>query len=481
MANSFEVVVIGGGPGGYVAAIRAAQLGFSVACIEKYINKDGDAALGGTCLNVGCIPSKALLDSSHKYIDAKESFKVHGISAKELSIDISAMLARKDGIVKNLTKGVASLFKANGVSWLKGTGKLLAGKQVEFVPAEGGDTEIMAAENVILASGSVPVEIVSAPLKEGLVVDSTGALDFTSVPKRLGIIGAGIIGLELGSVWRRLGAEVTILEAQEVFLPMVDQLVAKDAIKQYKKQGLDVKLGARVTGSEAEGNEVTIAYSDHSGDQQLVVDKLIVAVGRRPVTENLLAGDCGVNLDERGLIFVNSYCRTDVPGVYAIGDIVRGPALAHKAMEEAVMVIERIAEQPVQLNYDAIPSVVYTHPEIAWVGQTEEQVKASGEAYKVGTFPFAASGRAMAANESVGLVKFIAHEETDRVLGVHIVGAQASELIQQAVIGMEFGASVEDFQLMVFAHPSLSEVVHEAALDVDGKAIHIAKRKRKKK
>jgi len=481
MTKSFEVVVIGGGPGGYVAAIRAAQMGFSVACIEKHTNKKGDAALGGTCLNVGCIPSKALLDSSHKYIEAKESFSVHGINAKELSIDIAAMQARKDGIVNNLTKGVASLFKANGVSWFKGTGKLLAGKHVEFVPSDGTDTETLNADNVILASGSVPVEIASAPLHTDLVVDSTGALDFTEVPKRLGIIGAGIIGLELGSVWRRLGAEVTILEAQETFLPMVDLFVAKDALKQYKKQGLAVKLGARVTGSEVNGSEVTVSYCDAAGDQQLVVDKLIVAVGRRPVTENLLAGDSGVNLDERGLISVNSYCRTDVPGVYAIGDIVRGPALAHKAMEEAVMAVERIAEQPVQLNYDAIPSVVYTHPEISWVGQTEEQVKASGEPYKVGTFPFAASGRAMAANETAGLVKFIAHEETDRILGVHIVGAQASELIQQAVIGMEFGASVEDFQLMVFAHPSLSEVVHEAALDVDGKAVHIAKRKRKKK
>lgn len=481
MAKSFEVVVIGGGPGGYVAAIRAAQLGFSVACIEKNINKEGEAALGGTCLNVGCIPSKALLDSSHKYIEAKESFKLHGINAKDLSIDIEAMHDRKDGIVKNLTKGVASLFKANGVTWLKGAGKLMAAKQVEFAPAEGGETEIISADNVILASGSVPIEIASAPLIDDLVVDSTGALEFRTVPERLGVIGAGIIGLELGSVWRRLGAEVTILEAQETFLPMVDQVVAKDALKQYKKQGLDVKLSARVNGTEVSGNEVTVAYSDAKGDQQLVVDKLIVAVGRRPVTENLITGDSGVNLDERGFIFVNSYCRTDVPGVYAIGDIVRGPALAHKAMEEAVMVVERIAEQPAQLNYDAIPSVVYTHPEISWVGQTEEQVKASGEPYKVGAFPFAASGRAMAANESAGLVKFIAHEESDRILGVHIVGSQASELIQQAVIGMEFGASVEDFQLMVFSHPSLSEVVHEAALDVDGKAVHIAKRKRKKK
>lgn len=480
MSKSFQVVVIGGGPGGYVAAIRAAQLGFSVACIEKRINKQGQPALGGTCLNVGCIPSKALLDSSHKYHEAKESFSSHGINVADVSIDISAMQKRKDTIVKNLINGVASLFKANGVTWLQGSGKLLANKQVEFTNAEG-KAEIIEAENVILAAGSVPIDIASAPLHAEQVVDSTGALEFQQAPKRLGIIGAGIIGLELGSVWARLGSEVTILEAQDVFLPMVDQFVAKEALKQLTKQGLNIKLGARVTGTEASEKEVTVAYSDENGEQKLAVDKLIVAVGRRPVTENLLAGDSGVNLDERSFIFVNSRCQTDVPGVYAIGDIVRGPALAHKAMEEGVMVAERIAGHPVQLNYDAIPSVIYTHPEIAWVGQTEEQVKAGGEPYKSGTFPFAASGRAMAANETGGFVKVIADEKTDRILGMHIIGPQASELVQQGVIAMEFGSSLEDIQLMVFGHPSLSEVVHEAALDADGRAIHVAKRKRKKK
>jgi len=479
MTKQYDVVVIGGGPGGYVAAIKAAQLGKSVACIEVRTHR-GKPALGGTCLNVGCIPSKALLESSFKLHEAQEGLAVHGVNVSDVNFDVSAMMKRKDIIVKNLTSGVQSLFKANGIDWLQGFGKLLAGKKVEFTPSKG-EPEIIQAENIILAAGSSPVEIKAAPLDNEHIVDSTGALEFTEVPKRLGIIGAGVIGLELGSVWRRLGAEVVVLEAMDDFLPLVDQHVAKEALKQYKKQGIDIKLSAKVSGAEVVNGEVKVDYQLNDEARSLSVDKLIVAVGRRPQTENLLAGDCGVNLDERSFIFVNNACETDVPGVYAVGDVVRGPALAHKAMEEGVMVAEKIAGKSVQINYDVIPGVVYTHPEIAGVGKTEEQVKASGEPYKTGTFPFAANGRAMAANDTVGMVKIIAHEETDRILGMHIIGPQASELIQQGGIAMEFASSAEDLQLMVFGHPSLSESVHEAALDVDGHAIHIAKRSRKKK
>ncbi len=478
MSDSYDVVVIGGGPGGYVAAIRAAQLGMKVACIEERLHQ-GKPALGGTCLNVGCIPSKALLDSAQKFHEAKASFSDHGIIASDLKMDVAAMQKRKDTIVKNLTAGVSSLLKANGVTWLQGHGKLLAGKQVEFTPAEG-EAKVLDASNVILATGSAPIDIPVAPINGVTVVDSTGALAFDEAPKKLGIIGAGIIGLELGSVWNRLGSEVVILEALEEFLPMVDRQIAKEGYKQLNKQGLDIKLGSRVTGSEVKGKKVTVNYQDDSGEQSLSVDKLIVAVGRRPYTQDLLSADSGVTLDERSFIFVNGTCQTAVPGIYAIGDIVRGPALAHKAMEEGAMVAEIIAEHKSEMNYDAIPSVVYTHPEIAWVGQTEEQVKASGEGYKTGVFPFAACGRAMAANDTTGMVKIVADEKTDRILGMHVIGLQASELIQQGVIAMEFGSSVEDLQLMVFGHPSLSEAVHEAALDVDGRAIHVAKRKRKK-
>ncbi len=479
MAKSFDVVVIGGGPGGYAAAIKAAHLGMNVACIDMYINKDGKPALGGTCANVGCIPSKALLDSSWKYHEAKHDFAVHGIEVGSVSMNAANMIKRKDDIVKKQTDGVAMLFKANGVTWLQGRGKLLAGKQVEFT-AHDGATEVLQANNVILASGSAPIKLPMAPLVDGIVVDNAGALEFTEAPKRLGVIGAGIIGLELGSVWNRLGSQVVVLEAMDTFLPMVDRQVGKELLKNLQKQGLDIRLSARVTGTAVANNEVTIDFTDANGEQKIVVDKLIVAVGRRPYTADLFTTDSGVNLDERGFIFVKDNCATDVPGVYAIGDIVRGPALAHKATEEGVMVAEIIGGHHAAVNYDCIPSVVYTHPEVAWVGKTEEQAKTAGDEFKVGTFAFAANGRAVAANETTGFVKVIADEKTDRVLGVHIVGPQASEIIMQAVIALEFGASTEDLQMMVFAHPGLSEVFHEACLDVDGKAIHSAKRKRKK-
>ena len=484
MSDKYDVVVIGSGPAGYVAAIRAAQLGLKTACIEKWQNSEGKGVNGGTCLNVGCIPSKALLDSSYKYHETKEELSIHGISTSNVEIDVYAMLERKDSIIKQLTGGIAQLFKANGVTALYGSGKLLAGKKVELTDSDG-KVSVIEAENVVLASGSQPVNIPVAPLDGELVIDSTGALELAEVPKRLGVIGAGVIGLELGSVWNRMGSEVVLLEALEDFLAMMDKGVAKEARKILTKQGLDIRLGARVTATEIKGKgksrQVEVTYQTTEGEEQKeTFDKLIVCVGRRPYTDDLLAPDSGVQLDERGFVFVDDYCATNAPGVYAIGDVVRGPMLAHKGSEEGIVVVERIAGHKVQMNYDVVPNVIYTHPEVAAVGKTEEEVKASGEAYNVGLFPFAASGRAMAANDTEGLVKIIAHAETDRILGAHIVGSSAADLVQQVAIAMEFGSSAEDLGMTVFGHPTLSEAVHEAALAVNGNAIHIANRKRRK-
>ncbi|GAC1036125.1 dihydrolipoyl dehydrogenase [Pseudomonas oryzihabitans] len=478
MSDKFDVVVIGAGPGGYVAAIRAAQLGLKTACVERYKGKEGKIALGGTCLNVGCIPSKALLDSSYKYHEAHEGFKVHGIDAPNVTIDVPTMIGRKDQIVKNLTGGVATLFKANGVTLLEGNGKLLSGKKVEVTGLDG-NVQVVEAENVILASGSRPIDIPPAPVDQKVIVDSTGALEFQSVPKRLGVIGAGVIGLELGSVWARLGAEVTVLEALDKFLVAADDQVSKEAYKILSKQGLDIRLGARVTGSQVNGEEVTVNYTEGGEEKQITFDRLIVAVGRRPVTTDLLASDSGVESDERGYIYVDDYCATSVPGVFAIGDCVRGLMLAHKASEEGVMVAERIAGHKAQMNYDLVPSVIYTHPEIAWVGKTEQALKAEGVEVNVGTFPFAVSGRALAANDTAGFVKVVADAKTDRVLGVHVVGPSAAELVQQGAIAMEFGSSAEDLGMMVFSHPTLSEALHEAALAVNGHAIHAVNRKKR--
>ena len=479
MAN-YDVIVIGAGPAGYHAAIRAAQLGLKTAVVEKWLNKEGAPAYGGTCLNVGCIPSKTLLDASHKFVDARDNYGEIGIRINAVEADIPAIVAKKDEVVANLTNGVAGLLKSNGVTTYEGSAKLHTGRQVTFTAHEG-NTQELSAENIIIASGSVPVEIPPCPMTSDLIVDSTGALDFQAAPSRLGVIGAGIIGLELGSVWSRLGSEVVLLEALEGFLPAADKQIAKEAAKQFKRQGLEIRLCARVTGTEINASKVTVSYSDAEGDKSEDFDKIIVAVGRRPYTEELLAADSGVILDERGFIFVNEICLTDAPGVYAVGDVVRGPMLAHKGMEEGIMVAERIAGQMPVVNYDLVPSVVYTHPEIAWVGMTEEDAKATGEDYQVGTFPMAASGRAMANNETAGMVKVVADSATDRILGVHIIGHQASEMIAEAVIAMEFGASAEDIGLTMFAHPTLSEGLHEAALAVSGHAIHIANRKRKKK
>lgn len=479
MSEKYDVVVIGAGPAGYVAAIRAAQLGLSTACVERWLDDKGKVRLGGTCLNVGCIPSKALLDSSYKYSEAKDNLAVHGIGIDGASIDVPAMLGRKDKIVDQLTGGIAGLFKHNGVTAISGTAKVLAGAKVE-VTDKDGNIQVLDASNVIIAAGSLPVNIPPAPVDEKYIIDSTGALELEEVPKRLGVIGAGVIGLELGSVWNRLGSDVVMLEALDDFLPMIDLQVAKEASKIYKKQGLDIRLGARVTGAEVKDGAVEVSYSTAGGDQVEVFDKLIVAVGRKPRSQELFASDSGLTLDERGYIFVNDCCETEAPHIFAIGDVVRGPMLAHKGSEEGIMVAERIAGKQAQMNYDCIPSVIYTHPEVAAVGHTEQELKADGIPYKTGVFPFAASGRALASNESEGMVKILAHADTDRLLGCHIVGPSAADLVQQVVIAMEFGSSTEDLALTVFGHPTLSEAVHEAALAVDGRAIHIANRKKRK-
>lgn len=486
MSDKYDVIVIGSGPAGYVAAIRAAQLGLKTACIEKWKSKDGKGVNGGTCLNVGCIPSKALLDTSHKYEEAKHSFGGEcGIDSSGVKIDIPAMIARKERVVKQMSGGITGLFQANKVTSLYGTGKLLAGRKVELTKFDG-NVEVLEAENVILASGSVPVNIPPAPVDysdNDIIVDSTGALEFQEVPERLGVIGAGVIGLELGSVWCRLGSKVVCLEAMDSFLGMMDQQIAKETKKILTKQGLDIRLGARVTGTsiDKKKKEVEVTYTDKDGNEQKeTFDKLIVSVGRRPFTEGLLAEDSGVNLDERGFIYVNDLCATNAPGVWAVGDVVRGPMLAHKGSEEGVMVAERIAGQKPLVNYDIIPSVIYTAPEIAAVGKTEEELKADGVAYNVGTFPFLAIGRAVAADQSDGMAKIIACEKTDRVLGCHIVGPNAADLVQQVAVAMEFGTTAEDLGMTVFSHPTFSEAVKEAALAVHGHAIHMPNKKKRK-
>ncbi|MDH4109713.1 MAG: dihydrolipoyl dehydrogenase [Gammaproteobacteria bacterium] len=471
MSRSFDVIVIGAGPAGYIAAIRVAQHGMKVACIDEWKNRDGANAFGGTCLNAGCIPSKALLESSELFHRASHEFSKHGIKVDTPEIDVAAMQKRKAGIVRQLTNGIAGLFKAAKVEGLVGHGKLLSGRRVEFTPVDG-QPEVLQAKHVILASGSQPIELSVAPFDGDRIVDSWGALDFSEVPGTLGVIGAGVIGLELGSVWARLGAKVTILEALDEFLFMADRDVAKEAWRQFKQQGLAIQLGARMTGAKATGKGVTVEYEDKEGTHELAVDRLVVAVGRRPYTEGLLADDSGVRLDERGFIEISGDCRTNVPGVYAIGDCVRGPMLAHKGSEEGVLVADLIAGEVAELNYDVIPSVIYTSPEIAWVGKTEAEVKSGGRAYKVGTFPFAASGRAKAMEQTAGMVKIIAATDDDEVLGVHIIGPMAGELISEAVLAMEFSASTEDIQRTVHAHPSLAEAMHEAALAADKRALN---------
>ncbi|HSZ08948.1 MAG TPA: dihydrolipoyl dehydrogenase [Steroidobacteraceae bacterium] len=470
MSDVYDVIVIGAGPAGYPAAIRAAQNKLTVACVDEWQNTDGTYAFGGTCLNAGCIPSKALLESSELFQRAKDEFAVHGIKIGGLTLDLSAMQKRRASVVKTMTNGINTLFKANGVVGIQGHGRLLPGNKVA-VKAPDGTEKTLEAKHVVLASGSVPVRLKSVPHDGRFIVDSWNALEFDAVPKRLGVIGAGVIGLELGSVWRRLGSEVIVLEALEQFLPMVDQTIAKEAQRHFKKQGLDIKLGAKVSSAAVSGNAVDVLYTDAQGEHSVQVDKLVVAVGRRPYTQELLAQGTGVELDERGFIKVDEHCRTSAPNVWAVGDVVRGPMLAHKGKEEGVMVADLIAGHYGEVNYKVIPSVIYTAPEIAWVGQTEEQVKAGGRAYKIGTFPFAASGRARAMEAAAGMVKIVSAKDDDEVLGVHVIGPMAGELIAEAVLAMEYSASTEDIQRTIHAHPTLSEAIHEAALAVDKKAI----------
>ena len=475
MSNEFNVIVIGSGPAGYVCAIRCAQLGLSTAVIEQNVGEKSQPLLGGTCLNVGCIPSKALLDSSHRYAEAAGHLGEHGIEVAGVTLDIPGMMARKDKIVSQLTGGVSGLLKANGVTVITGVAVLNAGRRVEVISADG-QANTYTAEHVVLAAGSEPAAIPPAPVDNDRVVDSTGALCFEAVPTRLGVIGAGVIGLELGSVWARLGAEVVMLEAMDQFLPNMDEQIASESAKIFAKQGLDIRLGARVTDVAVEASHVTVTYAQGDSAHTEEFDRLIVAVGRTPRTGKLFSADSGVTVDERGFIFVNEFCATEAPGVWAIGDIVRGPMLAHKGSEEGVMVAERIHGKSAQLNYDVIPSIIYTHPEVAAVGKTEQELKSEGIDYKSGTFPFAAIGRALASGETEGMVKILSDANSDQILGAHVVGPAAADLVQQIVIAIEMAASTEDLQLMVFGHPTMSEAMHEAALAVDGRAIHMVNR-----
>jgi dihydrolipoamide dehydrogenase len=472
MTEKFDVIVIGGGPGGYVAAIRAAQLGLSTACIDMNTGKDGKAALGGTCLNVGCIPSKALLDSSKHFHHLQHDYAAHGIKVTDPSIDIDTMIKRKDGVVSKLTGGVAQLFKANKVKQFYGRGQLLANRQVEFTANESAEKAILEGANIILAAGSIPIAIPNVEFDSKYIIDNEGALDLSEVPERLGVIGAGVIGLELGSVWQRLGATVTLLEALPSFLAVADDDISKQAGRLFKKQGLDIRLGTLVKSASVANNEVTVVLEDKNGESELVFDRLLVAVGRKPYTEGLLSDDCGVEINSRGQIEVNQSSQTTADGVWAVGDCVRGPMLAHKASEEGIAVAELIAGQATQIHFDTVPWVIYTDPEIAWVGKTEQELKQEGVAYRSGSFPFAATGRGLAMGDAAGMVKILADEQSDEILGVHIIGPSASELIAECVVTMEFHGASEDLARIVHAHPTLSEAVHEAALHVDKRAIH---------
>jgi dihydrolipoamide dehydrogenase len=473
MSKQFDVLVIGGGPGGYVAAIRAAQLGFNVACCESepYADPKGEPRLGGTCLNVGCIPSKALLHTSHLFEEAGHSFAAQGISVGTPKIDVGVMVGRKNGIVNQLTSGIKGLFKKNKVTMLNGHGAFVAQSPAGWQIKVGED--LVEAKQVIVATGSKARHLPGIAVDNKIVCDNAGALDIDAVPKKLAIIGAGVIGLEMGSVWRRLGAEVTILEAMPAFLAVADVDVAREAAKVFAKQGLNILTGVTIGETKVTKKGVSIAYADKDGKaQKLDADRLIVSVGRIPNTDGLGADQVGLQLNERGQINVDGHCRTNLPGVWAVGDVVAGPMLAHKAMEEGVMVAELMAGQSGHCNFDTIPWVIYTSPEIAWVGKTEQQLKADGVAYKSGKIPFAANGRALGMGDPTGFVKMLACATTDRILGVHIIGASASELISEGVVAMEFGASSEDLARICHAHPTLSEVVHEAALACDKRPLH---------
>ena len=474
MSKQFDVIVIGGGPGGYIAAIRAAQLGFSVACIDEWKNDKGGPALGGTCTNTGCIPSKALLQSSEHYEHAGLHFADHGIEVKGLSLDLAKMIGRKDTVVKQNNDGVLYLFKKNKVTFFHGRGSFASSKDGLYeIKVAGAADELVAGKHIIVATGSNARALAGAPFDEHTILSNDGALRMTEVPKKLGLIGAGVIGLEMGSVWRRLGAEVSVLEGLPTFLGAVDQQIAKEAHKAFTKQGLKIEFGVKVGEVKSSKKGVSVAYTNANGEAQLLeVDKLVVSIGRVANTIGLATETVGLALDERGAIVVDANCKTNLLNVWAIGDVVRGPMLAHKAEEEGVAVAERIAGQHGHVNFNTIPWVIYTNPEIAWVGQTEEQLKAEGRAYRAGTFPFLANGRARALGDTTGMVKMLADATTDEILGVHIVGPMASELIAECVVAMEFRASSEDIARICHAHPSLSEATKEAALAVDKRTLN---------
>ncbi len=474
MSTQFDVVVIGAGPGGYIAAIRAAQLGLSVACIDAWQNGKGGPAPGGTCTNVGCIPSKALLQSSEHYDQVNHHFAEHGIEVKGVSLNLEQLLGRKNSVVKQNNDGILYLFKKNKITFFHGkgafTGKVDGGWAINV---SGTATADIVGKHVVIATGSSARELPGLPFDEKQVLSNDGALNISAVPKKLGVIGAGVIGLEMGSVWRRLGAEVTVLEAMPEFLAAVDQQVAKEALKIFTKQGLAIQTGIKLGEIKASAKSVTVPYTDAAGvEQKLVVDKLIVSIGRVPYTGGLQAEAVGLQLDERGFVVVDGDCKTNLPNVWAVGDVVRGPMLAHKAEEEGVAVAERIGGQHGHVNFDTIPWVIYTSPEISWVGQTEQQLKASGRAYKAGSFPFLANGRARALGDTTGFVKILADAATDEVLGVHIIGPMASELIAEAVTIMEFKGAAEDIARICHAHPTLSESMKEAALAVDKRTLN---------
>lgn len=479
MTQSFDVAVIGAGPGGYVAAIRCAQLGLNTICIDEWENSQGKASLGGTCLNVGCIPSKALLESSENYERAAHKFSAHGIKLQDLSIDVPVMIARKDKIVSSFTGGIAMLFRKNKITAMHGRGTLLKSnneREAWQVEVKNGDkVEVIEAKHIIIATGSTPRLLPMAPVDNVRILDNVGALALTEIPQRLGVIGAGVIGLEMGSVWRRLGSEVTILESLPAFLSAADEQIAKEAQKIFTKElGLVIQTGIKISAIRSSKESVTVEYTDSQGELlKLEVDKLIVAVGRVPNTSGLGAENVGLKLDDRGRIEVDDHCRTNLSNVYAVGDVVRGPMLAHKASEEGSAVAEIIAGQAGHVDLNTIPWVIYTSPEIAWVGKNEQELKSAGVQYKVGQFPFMANGRARALGETSGFVKVIADADTDRILGIHMIGPYVSEMISEAVVAMEFAASSEDIARIVHAHPSLSEVLHEAALSVDKRALHI--------
>ncbi len=474
MDTLFDVAVIGAGPGGYVAAIRAAQLGLRTVCIDDFKDAAGKASLGGTCLNVGCIPSKALLESSENYEKAIHKFHEHGITASDVKMDVSTMLSRKNRIVKQFTSGISLLFKKNKVTNIHGSAEIISSGELIRLKISGLKEEYIEAKNVIIATGSSPREMESVPVDNEYICDNKGALSLTQTPKHLLVIGAGVIGLEMGSVWKRLGAKVTVLEALPNFLGAVDESVSKEAKRIFTKNvGLDIHLGCSVKKVTRKSKVITVTYTEASATKTLECDRIVVAVGRVPNSDDVGLDNVGIKVDERGFITVDHHNRTNVSNIYAIGDVVRGPMLAHKSSEEGVAVAETISGQYGDVNLDTIPWVIYTSPEIAWVGQTEQALKEEGVPYKVGKFPFVASGRAQAIGDSSGFVKMIAHEETDRILGVHVIGPYASELISEAVVAMEFGATSEDIARIVHAHPSLSEAMHEAALGIDNRYLSL--------